>query len=1280
MSTSRRDFLKTSLMTGAAIGLSNIPAIGSDLDALRVPSTKNKNVVGLACEPLNKVRIGFIGLGMRGPDAVDRMMKIEGVEIDTEGLVEAKALSEEEAVLTEEETEEVIKQETILEKQELIKDVEIPAGVMEEVAPAVTETAAGSRRAEEKTTVGKVAEIIAEKKEKPKEVAIDIPTPKEAVITDEPIVEDGETFYAETPKETAIGRLEKFDEKTEIKSLSESYISNLNSMPDSVSANLIQQLPREQKIEALQRLTLTEKKVEMIESLPSDDKISVLEKQEINDIAISIIKDLSKDERQKLISRLPLEKQIKLKNMLSGLIPTGAAVFEPGEISDEELRIDLAEDYAAGEKVLSCIKSTEKSDTQTVNIAASSSAVDMPEGFEQVIEPFKVSCIVNKTKISFNIPSRYEDLKIVECKGSSCSTKPVNEVEELTCGKKIKEVERKKDSFDVNDFPIKVQGMITQVTPGKNIVMSGRSKISFAGNIVADVILSKPKNSIKQPHNPKLKIMSTPLIALINSSSKDIGADITIPYADSEFIVKDSLAIYYWKNSQWNFLGGKIDYKARTVTAQVANISGVSEKNTLFVSVIGVLCTNCVESKLTKIFVPEKYTDKAVLLVHGFASSSKTYQQIVDDFRLTQQPYKVYIFDYLQNKSLDEIALELAILLEAKSDEFNELSIIGHSLGGLLAQRLVYLAEKANEELPGSYTFLPTIKRSFIIGAPNLGSPLARDYQKLFGILANKASEFSLLKVDSAIISILANGIITPRVKGIEYLVMAGTRDYELNLLLFQTSVSKYFPGLSDGVVGVNSARMVGEAYVPDLCSDYYEINVTHTDLLHKEESRQVIEKIITKAQESDIKAGQNKYIEIVIENCSPKIDYTIIGKVQHKQKQLDPTGCSCGNGFCGEGEDEVNCPSDCLNIVTKDSFCGVKKPVMMLFIIIIVMMLLLNIIIFSWKKRFPLTTTLIALASASLLAGVFIAGTIICDPKCSYIAEKIQLIIWALYFVSFFFVIASKITFHLPHGSLRTKLRILQSIISVLIIAAALIFVRAQIIILLLLALLSIISLYYSVKPEHISIASISRYAIRKTPSIKHWKIMLMVVVGIIASIIIAIIAQYVITKVSLSIPEKLPEFMPLLSESSLDEALSGLADITLGAIILLAVILFNEMLRRIKPPVQKPYEPAAPIAPEQPQKTLPKSVKCPLSIRLFLLKIRLQKIFGVYRGIGQLEYEIKARLGIWKPGSYPPSSGLNQRIFSIKIRLKKIFGIYISIEDLERLIKGRLERQKKK
>ena len=40
-----------------------------------------KSVLQLAVAPIKNVRIGFIGLGMRGPDAVDRMTYIDGVTV-----------------------------------------------------------------------------------------------------------------------------------------------------------------------------------------------------------------------------------------------------------------------------------------------------------------------------------------------------------------------------------------------------------------------------------------------------------------------------------------------------------------------------------------------------------------------------------------------------------------------------------------------------------------------------------------------------------------------------------------------------------------------------------------------------------------------------------------------------------------------------------------------------------------------------------------------------------------------------------------------------------------------------------------------------------------------------------------------------------------------------------------------------------------------------------------------------------------------------------------------
>ena len=40
-----------------------------------------KSVLQFAVDPIENVRIGFIGLSMRGPDAVDRMTYIDGVTV-----------------------------------------------------------------------------------------------------------------------------------------------------------------------------------------------------------------------------------------------------------------------------------------------------------------------------------------------------------------------------------------------------------------------------------------------------------------------------------------------------------------------------------------------------------------------------------------------------------------------------------------------------------------------------------------------------------------------------------------------------------------------------------------------------------------------------------------------------------------------------------------------------------------------------------------------------------------------------------------------------------------------------------------------------------------------------------------------------------------------------------------------------------------------------------------------------------------------------------------------
>ena len=76
MSTNRRSFIRN-----ITLG-SSVLASGIEVQA-QGTGTKDAafNMCGFAAPKMDKVRIGFIGLGMRGPGAVERMSFIEGVEI-----------------------------------------------------------------------------------------------------------------------------------------------------------------------------------------------------------------------------------------------------------------------------------------------------------------------------------------------------------------------------------------------------------------------------------------------------------------------------------------------------------------------------------------------------------------------------------------------------------------------------------------------------------------------------------------------------------------------------------------------------------------------------------------------------------------------------------------------------------------------------------------------------------------------------------------------------------------------------------------------------------------------------------------------------------------------------------------------------------------------------------------------------------------------------------------------------------------------------------------------
>lgn len=87
---SRRNFIKLTAAGSVALGVApfnNLLGSETNLEASNsnssksIPAQKGKSVMGLRCEPINIVRIGLIGLGMRGSEAVRRLIQIEGLEL-----------------------------------------------------------------------------------------------------------------------------------------------------------------------------------------------------------------------------------------------------------------------------------------------------------------------------------------------------------------------------------------------------------------------------------------------------------------------------------------------------------------------------------------------------------------------------------------------------------------------------------------------------------------------------------------------------------------------------------------------------------------------------------------------------------------------------------------------------------------------------------------------------------------------------------------------------------------------------------------------------------------------------------------------------------------------------------------------------------------------------------------------------------------------------------------------------------------------------------------------
>ena len=417
---------------------------------------------------------------------------------------------------------------------------------------------------------------------------------------------------------------------------------------------------------------------------------------------------------------------------------------------------------------------------------------DIPEGYSIIMGPFDLKCSNEFVDLTLSLPENYADVKALVCKGGICVDKVIPQVSYLDCGGKIVEELREDKVITADLMPIKIEPKKITITDIHQALESGNSSIQFKGELLEEITASiRSASYAEEAKNPALKIISTPIIIKVD---KAMQSTIKLPYVLTGNIDRESAALYGKIQSGWEYIGGEA--KGNIVTADV-DLSRYLDKNSeAMFAVMGIICVNCLNSSLDMEYAPEFRARDALIMIHGMGSSPETYKRIIDDIRLTKQPFAAYTFGYPTSVSIEENARQLADHLEAISSSYDSFYMAAHSLGGLVAQKALQIAYQHN------YGFVKNVKKVILVGVPNEGSPAAELYDKLFNELINTEFVSALQMTSNKVISQLVEGMIIDRVPGIEYYVITGSGSTWYSKTFFESEKN-------DGIVSVKSAQPI---------------------------------------------------------------------------------------------------------------------------------------------------------------------------------------------------------------------------------------------------------------------------------------------------------------------------------------------------------------------------------------------------------------------------------------------------------------------------------------
>ncbi|MBI4140642.1 alpha/beta hydrolase [Candidatus Woesearchaeota archaeon] len=547
------------------------------------------------------------------------------------------------------------------------------------------------------------------------------------------------------------------------------------------------------------------------------------------------------------------------------------------------------------------------------------SEILVPDGFELASEPVSVACNGESLDMTLNVPQVFSDVNVVRCINGGC--RPVSKVDssvgELVCNGlpvrdfRKKQLESRPGALNEGAWGFKESTEVT-LKPSEHTVVFGNYVIDFVGNRSSELVVSvsTPVRNVTNPLNPEFVMVGAPVILKVKSGSlRNVSVRVLAKFSLLENIDMKNLGLYRGAVNGWEFVPSYVVERLLLV-GEISDFENVLDKNKeVLFAVMGRLCVACYAAKLERVY--NGSSRNAIVLVHGLLSSPAAWQYVIDDYVLNKQPFQIWVLSYPMDHPSLSVGQQLADLLESRANEFDNVNLVGHSLGGFVVQHALKLSAERG------FNFLKKVDKVVLIGSPNAGTPALAVLKDVIKYVINSGDKIGLLNLNDVVVNELRNGLEPEKLSGVSYVAIAGNKPYAFRLgpVSFSSDVIFGINEPNDGVTSVKSVQdiRVGPFFANESCKNLFLFPLTHTALTDDATARRVMSRIISSDVAVDNSLlGWNRFVRFKVAGCVSGESYVAVGKKVSGNVVETPLLCGCGNGVCGLDETRTTCSQDC--------------------------------------------------------------------------------------------------------------------------------------------------------------------------------------------------------------------------------------------------------------------------------------------------------------------------------------------------------------------------------